>query len=41
MRGARSEEKFTFQGKHYVVQDLISFPKPVQKPHPTIWVGSV
>ncbi|MHA2140013.1 MAG: LLM class flavin-dependent oxidoreductase [Candidatus Thorarchaeota archaeon] len=40
IRGAWTEDKFTFKGRHYHVRDLVSFPKPVQKPHPTIWVGS-
>jgi alkanesulfonate monooxygenase SsuD/methylene tetrahydromethanopterin reductase-like flavin-dependent oxidoreductase (luciferase family) len=40
IRGAWTQDKFTFEGKHYQVRDLVSFPKPVQKPHPTIWVGS-
>ena len=40
IRGAWTEDKFTFAGKHYRVQDLVSFPKPVQRPHPKIWVGS-
>ncbi|MFW9795111.1 MAG: LLM class flavin-dependent oxidoreductase [Candidatus Thorarchaeota archaeon] len=40
IRGAWTEDKFTFQGKHHRVQELVSFPKPVQKPHPKIWVGS-
>jgi alkanesulfonate monooxygenase SsuD/methylene tetrahydromethanopterin reductase-like flavin-dependent oxidoreductase (luciferase family) len=40
IRGAWTEDKFSFEGKYYRVQDLVSYPKPVQKPHPTIWVGS-
>ncbi len=40
IRGIWTEEKFSFDGKHYQVRDLVSFPKPVQKPHPKIWVGS-
>jgi alkanesulfonate monooxygenase SsuD/methylene tetrahydromethanopterin reductase-like flavin-dependent oxidoreductase (luciferase family) len=40
IRGAWTQDKFTFEGKHYQVRDLVSYPKPVQKPHPTIWVGS-
>ena len=28
-----------FQGKHYSVNDAVSYPKPIQKPHPTIMVG--
>ena len=28
-----------FQGKYYSVNNATSYPKPVQKPHPTIMVG--
>jgi probable F420-dependent oxidoreductase len=28
-----------FEGKYYRVHDITLFPKPVQKPHPPIWVG--
>ena len=28
-----------FHGKYYSVKDAICFPKPLQKPHPTIMVG--
>ena len=28
-----------FEGKHYRLGDVTMFPKPVQKPHPPIWVG--
>jgi probable F420-dependent oxidoreductase len=34
-----SEEKATFQGKHYRVSEAPFWPKPVQKPHPPIWFG--
>ena len=40
IRGAWTEDKFSFNGKHYKVENLVSFPKPIQKPHPKIWVGS-
>lgn len=40
IKGAWTREKFTFEGKHYSVRNLHSFPKPVQKPYPPIWVGS-
>lgn len=29
----------TFQGKYYHLQDAINNPKPIQKPHPPIWIG--
>ncbi|NHI90259.1 MAG: LLM class flavin-dependent oxidoreductase [Candidatus Thorarchaeota archaeon] len=40
IRGIWTEEKFSFAGKHYHVHDVVSFPKPVQKPYPKIWVGT-
>lgn len=39
IRGIWTNERFTFTGKHYQVNDVISFPKPIQKPMP-IWVGA-
>ena len=40
IRGIWTEEKFSFVGEHYQVKDVVSFPKPIQKPYPKIWVGS-
>lgn len=40
IRGIWTEEKFSFSGKHFQVKEVVSYPKPVQKPHPKIWVGS-
>ncbi|MHA2047252.1 MAG: LLM class flavin-dependent oxidoreductase [Candidatus Thorarchaeota archaeon] len=40
IRGIWTEDKFSFTGDHYQTNELVSFPKPVQKPNPTIWVGS-
>jgi F420-dependent oxidoreductase-like protein len=34
-----SEERATYQGKHYRVEAAVSAPKPAQSPHPPIWVG--
>lgn len=34
------EDKVTFQGKYYHIKDAILLPKPIQKPHPPILVGS-
>lgn len=39
MRKLWTEDKVTFKGKHYSINDAISLPKPVQKPHPPILVG--
>jgi F420-dependent oxidoreductase-like protein len=34
-----TEDAFSFQGRHYQVQDLRALPKPVQRPRPTVLVG--
>ena len=35
-----TEERFSYQGKHYQLHDVSITPKPAQKPHPPIWMGS-
>jgi F420-dependent oxidoreductase-like protein len=34
-----TEDGFSFEGRHYQVQDLRALPKPVQRPRPTLLVG--
>jgi len=34
-----TEERATFHGKHYRIDDAVCAPKPAQRPHPPIWVG--
>jgi len=34
-----TEDKATFKGKHYSINDAVSLPKPIQKPHPPILIG--
>ncbi len=34
-----TEEKTSFQGKHFNINEAICSPKPLQKPRPPIWVG--
>lgn len=34
-----TEEEPTFTGKYYTLRDAVCNPKPVQKPHPRIWIG--
>jgi F420-dependent oxidoreductase-like protein len=34
-----TQERTTFEGRHYTLRDAISNPKPVQKPRPPIWLG--
>jgi probable F420-dependent oxidoreductase len=29
----------TYEGRHYQFHDLSVFPKPIQRPHPPIWIG--
>ena len=35
-----SESRSTYKGRFYELKDAIAEPKPVQKPHPPIWIGS-
>src|SRR6266571_5150223 len=37
--GGRSEDEFSFQGQHYVLEGCRALPKPVQRPHPPVIVG--
>jgi probable F420-dependent oxidoreductase len=34
-----TEDRATFNGKRYRVEDAVCAPKPRQRPHPPIWVG--
>lgn len=34
-----TEPRASFAGRHYQLTDAIAEPKPVQKPHPPIWIG--
>ena len=34
-----TEEKASYNGKHYMIRDAVCEPKPVQKPHPPITIG--
>ena len=34
-----TEERVTFEGRHYRVRDIRIEPRPVQRPHPPIWIG--
>jgi len=35
------EEKPRFAGRFYEIREPPCFPKPIQKPHPPIWIGSI
>ncbi len=34
-----TEDFLNFEGKYYSLKEAVSFPKPYQKPYPTIWIG--
>lgn len=38
---AWTEERFSYHGEFYQIDDLWVRPKPLQKPHPPIWLASV
>jgi ribosomal protein L31 len=38
MRRAWMDESFSFEGKHYRYEDVSIWPRPVQNPHPPVWV---
>ena len=35
-----TEDGATFNGHYYRLQDASYYPKPVQKPHPPLWIGA-
>src|SRR6266568_8001917 len=39
IKGFLTEETVTFAGSHYTVTGLKAFPKPLQRPHPPIFIG--
>jgi probable F420-dependent oxidoreductase len=39
IKGAWGDGSFTFQGQHYVITDYDGQPKPLQRPHPPIFIG--
>ncbi|CAN5136484.1 LLM class flavin-dependent oxidoreductase [soil metagenome] len=34
-----ADGRATFEGRYYQLRDAIAEPKPVQRPHPPIWIG--
>jgi F420-dependent oxidoreductase-like protein len=40
LKGLLTTDGFTFEGKHIQVRDATLLPRPVQHPHPPIWVGA-
>ncbi len=39
VRSLWTEERTTFKGRYYTLTDAMCEPKPVQQPHPPLWVG--
>jgi hypothetical protein len=35
-----TEDRTNFDGRYYRMKDAIGNPKPLQKPHPPIWIGA-
>lgn len=40
VRGLLTTDGFTFEGRHHSVHDATLRPRPVQQPHPPIWIGA-
>lgn len=38
MQGAWTQDRFSHEGKHYKFNDVSIWPRPVQQPHPPIWI---
>jgi F420-dependent oxidoreductase-like protein len=39
IRALWTRPRTTFEGKHYRLQEAVAEPKPMQQPHPPIWIG--
>ena len=39
LKGCFGEEAFSFAGEHYTITDYDGQPKPIQQPHPPIFIG--
>ena len=40
VRGLLTTDAFTFDGEHFQLKDATLLPRPVQQPHPPIWIGA-
>jgi F420-dependent oxidoreductase-like protein len=40
VRGLLTTDGFTFEGRHFQTRDATLRPRPVQQPHPPIWIGA-
>jgi alkanesulfonate monooxygenase SsuD/methylene tetrahydromethanopterin reductase-like flavin-dependent oxidoreductase (luciferase family) len=39
--GLWTEDRFTYKGKHFQIEDAELHPRPLQKPHPPIYVAAI
>jgi alkanesulfonate monooxygenase SsuD/methylene tetrahydromethanopterin reductase-like flavin-dependent oxidoreductase (luciferase family) len=39
--GLWTEDRFTYQGKHFQIEDVELHPRPVQIPHPPVYVAAI
>ena len=39
LKGCFGEGPFSFAGEHYTITDYDAYPKPVQRPHPPLFIG--
>lgn len=39
VRSLWTRPRTTFEGRHYAVRDALCEPKPLQRPHPPLWIG--
>lgn len=40
IKRAWTEDSFSFSGRHYQLKNVSLYPKPIQQPHPPIWLGA-
>ncbi len=40
LRSLWTQPRTTLEGRYYAVRDAVCNPKPVQQPHPPIWIGA-
>ena len=31
----------SYSGRHFAIDDKVFYPKPIQQPHPPVWIGGV
>jgi len=39
MKRMWTQDRASFEGKHFRIENVAMYPKPVQKPHPPIWIA--